>query len=368
MMAFMTASLVQRLATAAKFGALALATLPLGAAAWSSCDGVPVRPAVRPIVLRPNGCSFPDLSSPAARSIAILAREGSVWWSTQVTPPNSADPCLITHGDGTWDVALVSPGVIDGRAGRTITKYDHCPDSQIYEADIMVDVGLDFTQADQRRFIARPANAGSGRHSMLHEYGHALGLEHDGTAFGVMRPSAPSPMGGHTNSGSPHYFFADDAFGLLQLGRIPREVPNFWVSAQVLRTDGSIANGDTDPTTGAPLTNPLPVRTRQIIAFGGTVGVHDWWGRTVALRAYADSSDVCTPLAGVGTTLAVVVVPLSKFATGGGVIMATIPPMGPSGQVLNVHLAGTLIPAPFQKPETRSWDDCATTGLKLITP
>ncbi|MBA3560024.1 MAG: hypothetical protein H0W30_15660 [Gemmatimonadaceae bacterium] len=348
---------------------IALATLPLGAAAWEACDRVARKPIVNPIVLRPNGCSYGNLSDEVGRSVGNLAREGAVHWTTHVPVPNSGDACLVKHGDGTWDIALVNPGVIDGMAGRTIKMYDGCPDSRIHEADILISVMLNFSQGDQRTFIDRTAVAGSARAATLHEYGHALGLEHDGTAFALMRPSMSSrlPTGGTNNSGSPHYFFADDAFGLLQIGGIPKDVPNFYVTSQVIRDNNQIVNAETDPA-GNPLPNPLPVRTRQIVSFRAGAGIHNWWGRGVMLRAYADSSDVCTPLPGVGTSLAFVAVPMSKFATANGVITFAVPPLGPSGQILNVHLAGTLIPAPFQKPETRAWDDCARTGLKLIAP
>jgi hypothetical protein len=175
-------------------------------------------------------------------------------------------------------------------------------------------------------------------------------------------------MGGHNQSGSPHYFTADDAFGLLQIGGIPRDLPNFYVTSQILLPDGSLRNADDNPATNTPHADPLPVRTRQLIVFSAGAGVHNWWSRNIVLRAYADSSTVCTTLDGVGVTLGVSVVPLNKFATASGQMMVQIPAMGPSGQVLNVHLAGKVIPAPFLGTETRAWDDCATTGLRLLTP
>jgi hypothetical protein len=49
-------------------------------------------------------------------------------------------------------------------------------------------------------------------------------------------------------------------------------------------------------------------------------------------------------------------------------VIRLVPPLSPSGQVLNVHLAGTLVPVPFQGAETRVWNDCATTGLRLLAP
>ena len=58
-----------------------------------------------------------------------------------------------------------------------------------------------------------------------------------------------TPMGGTNNSGSPHYFFADDAAGLLQIGGIPKNLPNFYVSAQGLVNNGQIANTSDNPAT-----------------------------------------------------------------------------------------------------------------------
>lgn len=273
------------------------------------------------------------------------------------------------HEDGSWDVGLVSAGTIDGRAGRTFELYEHCPNSVKLEADIMIDVSLDFSQADQRRFLT--SGTGLGRHSMLHEYGHVVGLEHADGAFGVMRSSTGlgAPMGGHIKTGSPHYFMADDAFGLLQIGGIPKNYPNFYVTAQVVLPNGALLNANDNPATGMPLADPLPVRTRQLLLLSTGAGVHNWWSRNIVLHAYADSSTECTVLPDVGVSLGSSVVHLAKFATANGLMTLKIPPLGPSGQVLNVHLAGTLIGAPIPGgPEKRAWDNCATTGLRLLAP
>jgi hypothetical protein len=349
---------------------LFIATIPLGAYSLEFCGSTPVRPLPHPIVLRPNGCSFKDLSSPTGRSLAILSREGDHGWTTQVLPPNVGDPCFVTTGDNSWDVGLVSPGTIDGSAGRTLELYEGCPDSRKHEADIFVAVGVDFNQADQRRF-ARTGSVGIGRHAMLHEYGHAVGLEHDDDAFGLMRSTTAlgAPMGGHNNSGSPHYFMADDYEGLFRIrGSLARN-PNFYVTSQVVLNGGALRNASDNPFTGTPMPDPLAVHTGDIIFFNAGAGVHDWFGRKIELRAYADSSTECTSLPGVGVTLGVATMLMPFFATGSGVMNVKIPPLGPSGQILNVHLAGTLIPTPQDtSSEKRGWDDCATTALRLKAP
>lgn len=66
---------------------LTVATVPLGAAAWEHCDGVPIRPMPNPIVFRPNGCSFQDLSNSHGLAVNLLAREGAEYWTTHVLPP-----------------------------------------------------------------------------------------------------------------------------------------------------------------------------------------------------------------------------------------------------------------------------------------
>lgn len=201
----MKRTIAKRLVT---YALIFVGTLPLGGYAVLRCGNIAVRPLPKPITLRANGCSIPDLAGPVGRSATILPREGSAHWTTFLPPPNAADPCLIHHNDGTWDLAIVARGSIDGLAGGTLKAYEHCPDSHIVEADIMVASDLDFNEADQRRFLQFTSDKGSGRQAMLHEYGHALGLEHADDAFGVMRSSGSlrMPLGGANQSGSPHYF------------------------------------------------------------------------------------------------------------------------------------------------------------------
>ena len=104
----MTRSILKHIAFAlcGTFGAFVLATVRVGGYGVLRCDRIAVRPLPNPIVLRANGCAIKDFGSPVGRSAAILAREGSTHWKTLLPPPNVADPCFITHGDGTWDLMV----------------------------------------------------------------------------------------------------------------------------------------------------------------------------------------------------------------------------------------------------------------------
>lgn len=133
--------------------------------------------------------------------------------------------------------------------------------------------------------------------------------------------------------------------------------------------NGVILNASDDPANGNAYPNPIPVHTRQLINFAIAAGTHNWWSRNIVLRMYADADTVCTGLPDVGVTLGTFIVPMSQFATASSIVMIKIPPLGPSGQILNVHLAGNLNGSSVPGgPETRGWDDCAWTGIRLLAP
>lgn len=190
--------------------AMAIAT-NAGAYVYATCNGTPVRLPFPPGTgsIYRDLCSMPT-NSPAHIALAEVSERWNELNSVETAGLTYNDGCVITHGNGRSEAALVDPSVISGDNGLTILQHSGCPfawsTNYITESDIMVRNDMNFSPEDESFFNL--SNNQQGRVDFLHEWGHAIGLRHS-TGLDVMTPTFPVPVTGG-NGIEP---YPDDAAG-----------------------------------------------------------------------------------------------------------------------------------------------------------
>jgi hypothetical protein len=282
-----------------------------------------------------------------------------------------SDGCAITHGDGKSEVGIVAQKDIDGLVGLTIKLTDGCrfswEEEHIVEADPMVAAEMSFQLPDEDRIIwTSPPGAKLGLMSMLHEFGHVIGLEHT-NAFSVMRSSvmAGLPLGGATrNSGGVHvYLMPDDVHGISAVWGFPHfRQTNVFATSQMLRS-GQLTDNDLNPDDGKPY---VGVQTRcpgQVLKFfvaGGNLGT-----QTVNpdLQVYVNPGR--QNYFG-GTTLGTFSITIQDLSVVAAPVTVTIPPETPRDVPLFIYVQ--FDPNENLKDDLRPYDNYARSALQLQVP
>jgi hypothetical protein len=271
------------------------------AARWSQCNGVPVRIEHPPMNLSPDLCSLP------AQSVAERAFRSALFETRNYVNALALGPgfqhtvngqCIITHDDGRSDVALVNRADIDGGLGLTITIDDGCTfsweEKHITESDVMVAVDLNFQRADESRVIrTAPAGTRIGALVLLHEIGHALGLDHS-SDFAVMRDGlgARAPFVGmfSGSGGLSSELTGDDVFGISRIYGVTPTYRNLYVSSQTLRGSALVDNDINPNAADQRYANPLPVCPGDKVNFLATIGNNSAQREQFRFGVYFDSA------------------------------------------------------------------------------
>jgi len=178
--------------------------VPQQAFAWSTeiCDGKLHEGQRGPVTYRVDRCSIPAGSARDQDIIYGMTEWNNVYgmYDQLAWTDGDSDCGVITTGDGVWDVAFTASSNIDGAWGlirkRTracIWPYWGSWDGGLREADVFISSDLPFENGDSTCDSTLVARRGT----IIHEFGHALGLKHDNRLMSVMNNAGTGTGNNH---------------------------------------------------------------------------------------------------------------------------------------------------------------------------
>lgn len=187
--------------------------------------------------------------------------------------PSVNSGSTIWHVNFQNDVAVVPRSNIGGNNGLTFMWHDGCffgGDAEWVEADVMVASDLGFAPTGETSL------ATSGRMTFIHEFGHAIGLDHH-QRYNHMRTMQPRPRVG--GPGETVDVLPDDARGGRFLYPTGSDEVNLFASAHRRRSDDSIVANNTGTLTVCASGGDT-ITFRATVGNNGTVDVKQterWW-------------------------------------------------------------------------------------------
>lgn len=178
--------------------------------AWrtDTCDGKLHKGQRKQRTYRLDRCSLPA-GSLAEQDVLYGMRE----WNNvtgmydRLAWTDGNTTCSITTGDGHWDVAMAASANIDNAWGLRKARYRACVwpywgslGGGLRESDILIASDLPFETGDSACDSTEVARRGT----IIHEFGHALGLKHDNRAMSVMNNTGTTRGNNHGKYCGPH--------------------------------------------------------------------------------------------------------------------------------------------------------------------
>ena len=200
--------------------------------------------------IRRNTCSIPDpgsrynaISDQMSRWRNVGGMRAMVYWSAY-TQTN----CIIDPNDEINEIAFVPTAQIDGNGGRAIMTTDDCwlPGDEDYDSVkifIAADVGGTVGQPEPEIPSSAVGN-GYLRHTILHELGHAHGLDHENVLNIMTDGSVTGNAFGRLGGDSERIdVWPDDAKGGRALYPDSGSEVNIFATGQCV-SNGNIYNGN----------------------------------------------------------------------------------------------------------------------------
>jgi hypothetical protein len=180
---------------------------------WWQCNGTPTRWQSSAAHYQVMRCSIPEGSQRAADVIYSFDEWNSVYgmWDVFSREWGTTECVSISHSNGRNEVYFGVASEMDGAVGVTYLRRDGCTWSwstqYIIEADVAFDAGQMVEWGNPPCNTYRLFGA---RTTMVHEFGHALGLEHYDAVMNLMMTSDGEGKYCGAHAVEPH---PDDAAG-----------------------------------------------------------------------------------------------------------------------------------------------------------